>query len=64
MEFNELEAKLFIQMIDYFIQAEEKEIWELEQPSGNKNLISGCQNRLTAYKAIKEKVSKAFSFAK
>lgn len=55
-KFTDLEKHLFTRMIDYFIEAEKKELLELNQPSGNKKFIPQVEKNLEAFKLIKNKI--------
>jgi hypothetical protein len=59
-KFNKLEKHLFSRMINYFIEQEEKELFELKRPSGNSNFINSVEANIKAFRSIKINVEKVF----
>jgi hypothetical protein len=53
--FTEKEQELFLNTINYFIKAEEKEIEQLKLPGGNNDFIPKCEERLKTFESIKIK---------
>ncbi len=62
-EFTEKEQILFPRIVDYYIRSEEQEIKQLNLPSGDKDFIPECEERLNVFKMIKKKVQIKFNFS-
>ncbi|MCK5613210.1 hypothetical protein KAR91_65665 [Candidatus Pacearchaeota archaeon] len=50
------EKDLLVRALDYFKKAEEREIRDLSLPSGNKEFIPACEDRLAIYESLIRKV--------
>lgn len=59
---TEEEQELFLRMVNYFLQAEKREIEELILPSGNKDYIPECERRQYIFKSLERKIRTHFNF--